>query len=78
VHAWGSNTASPHSVLRFWADAGPSLQSQWTVASTIRFELGLGILVPLRQDRFLMGPYSFHEVPPVCVRGAAAVSVPFP
>ncbi len=78
LDAWGSGTPLAHSVQRFGADFGGALQAQWTIASSFRLELGVAILAPLRRDRFLMGPTTFHEVPPVCGRGTAALVVAFP
>jgi hypothetical protein len=78
LNAEGANSYLPRTRARGWLDVGTRLLASIDIGQVFQVLGGVGLLAPLRRDRFAFRPEVFHRVDVPCWEGHLGLGVRFP
>jgi hypothetical protein len=78
LNAQGTNSFVPRTSARGWLDLGTRLLASLDIGPVFQVLGGVGLLAPLRRDRFAFRPEVFHRVDVPCWEGHLGLGVRFP
>ncbi|HET6333513.1 MAG TPA: hypothetical protein VFG30_09890 [Polyangiales bacterium] len=78
LNAQGANSYLPRTSARGWLDLGARLLASIDIGAVFQVLGGVGLVAPLRRDRFAFRPEVFHRVDVPCWEGHLGLGVRFP
>jgi hypothetical protein len=75
--ATGSRTTNARSSMTLWQGLGPELRFEWAFAPPVALNTGVGVMFPLRSERFFLGDSAVYQVPAFGIRVQIGAAIRF-